>query len=304
MKFLFILLFFSFALVHAGQWQIDYSFKFENAIIRTGIKPADTATPKAHILYLQGLGDSMMNHEPLFQYLNAHGYSIIAFDYMGQGKSTGLMNNTSIAKINKMADKVWQMYVPQLNTKKILLGWSTGGLAAYRYAYKYPEQTKAVILMAPGIVPKYMVGETDLAQILMNPIDCISGTLYCKLFEITEASLTQNLYVGQSNPHVDPIHPKSVLEVRKFALNLLSTSKLSRYWNISDKVQGLVYLSDDVDSYVYREATMEVIQDNAKHFGIIDYKGTGALHELDNEIESVSKHLRKTMLYFLDRLNN
>ena len=303
MKFLFILLFFSFGSVNAGQWQIDFSLKFEDAIIRTGIRHADSLRPKAHILYLQGLGDSMMNHEPLFQYLNAHGYSVIAFDYMEQGKSTGSMNNTSIAKINKMADQVWKMYVSRVNTKKILLGWSTGGLAAYRYAYKYPAQTKAVILMAPGIVPKRKVGETDLRQILMNPIKCITGEIDCKIFEITEASLTQNLYVGKPNPHIDPIHPKSPLAVPKFAFNLLYTSQLSRYWNISEQVQGLVYLSDDVDSYVDREATMNVIQDNAKHFTIIDYNGTGALHELDNEIESVSKHLRRSMLYFLDRLS-
>ena len=68
-------------------WNINF-IKYKKATIRTGLLKSDSLTSLGTILYLQGLGDSMMNHAPLFNHLNRNGYNIIAFDYMGQGGST------------------------------------------------------------------------------------------------------------------------------------------------------------------------------------------------------------------------
>jgi len=260
----------------ANGWELKY-FKFNNTLIRSGIKKSKTLKPKGHVLYLEGLADSMLNHEKLFQAINEAGYHVVSFDYMGQGGSTGKMNNTTIASINELAKLVWDKFVKSSEKKKII-GWSTGGLAAYRYAYKYPNEVDSIILIAPGIAPKLLVGE---------------------MMKITLASLTQVDYSYENNPHVDPIRPKSPLSVPLFSMNLLYTAKLSRSWKINPKVKGHVFLSDSVDTYVNPDLTLKVLEKNASHFSSTYYENTGALHELDNETEEISSDLRQTVIDFL-----
>src|SRR5690606_21112615 len=73
-------------------------FKIVTPTIRAGYLPHEGEF-KGNILYFQGLGDSMLNHDPLFLKISKAGYRIIAFDYMGQGGSTGKMDNTRIKYI-------------------------------------------------------------------------------------------------------------------------------------------------------------------------------------------------------------
>lgn len=284
----------------ASEWIIQNKITYKGSKIRTGIKPA-TVQHKAYILYLQGLGDSMLNHDPLFNTLNAKGYSIIAFDYRGQGGSEGKMDQTTISNINELSEIIWKAYVKK-SQKKILLGWSTGGLASYRYAYTKPEDTLGIIMLAPGIAPKMFVGETKLSTFFMNPFLCLYLKNECSLLEITERSLTQNRFESMKNPHIDPIKPTSPLSVPRFALNLLTTAKKSQKWEISKDVQGLIFLSDDQDTYVDRVKTHKIISENANHFRVVDFHGTGALHELDNEIQAVADTIQHEIISFLELL--
>ena len=73
------------------------------AKIRSGyLAENPNVTFRGNIIYYEGLGDSMMNHMPLFQTLTQAGYRVIAFDYMGQGGSKGSMNDTRIYQIAKL----------------------------------------------------------------------------------------------------------------------------------------------------------------------------------------------------------
>jgi len=194
-----------------SSWQFKDDVYYQGSKIRTGIKKHIDSEYMGTIMYLEGLGDSMLNHAPLFNHLNENGYDVIAFDYRGQGGSEGKMNSTRIHNINELSEIVWSKFESS-SKKKILLGWSTGGLAAYRYAHKYPGQTKAIILMAPGIAPKKFVGETNL-------LSCFSaiGILLksCKVLAITERSLTQENYKRKINPHLERIKPDSPLDFCK-----------------------------------------------------------------------------------------
>lgn len=279
-----------------SNWEFKF-LKYQGEHIRAGILRHTNSEYKGTIMYLQGLGDSMLNHAPLFNFLNKHGHNIISFDYMGQGGSTGKMNSTRIHNINELSEIVWaQFEAPK--KKKILLGWSTGGLAAYRYAYKYPDKTQAVILLAPGISPKMMVGES-------SNLACFMGYGYlprsCKLLAITKASLTQNLFSNTEDPHIDKIKPDSPLDVPSFATNLLATAVNAKSWVISTQVKGMVYLSSDDDTYVDANKTIEILSRNARHFEHYQF-GHGALHELDNELDIISNYLRKDILRFLNEI--
>ena len=54
--------------------------------LRMGYLPeAKNSTFKGCVIYLEGLSDSIMNHQPLYQKLSEAGYRVLMFDYLGQG---------------------------------------------------------------------------------------------------------------------------------------------------------------------------------------------------------------------------
>jgi pimeloyl-ACP methyl ester carboxylesterase len=80
------------------QWKTD-CISVDGIKLRAGHFPSKTHTPKANVLYLEGLADSMFNHDRLVNTLSEAGYRIIAFDYPGQGGSEGSMDQTRITGI-------------------------------------------------------------------------------------------------------------------------------------------------------------------------------------------------------------
>lgn len=258
----------------------------KNVLIRAGFLKEQGLQFKGNIIYFQGLGDSMLNHLPLFNKLTSKGYRVIAFDYMGQGKSEGYMNDTRISDIGKLGELAWKKFARgnKSYNEKTVIGWSTGGLAAYYEAHHL--RAKKVVLIAPGIAPNTFVGENDLCE---GKIDLI-----------TLASLTSETYFNRSsNPHIDAIKPNSPLKVPLFSVNLLTMAKESRQWKINKSVQGLILLSGKDDTYVNAAKTETVIGQNAPHFRMETFDG--ALHEIDNEVPSISDRAHQDILNFIDK---
>lgn len=266
-------------------WRLGYkNFKIGNrhVDIRIGyLKESESLSFKGNILYYQGLGDSMLNHDPLFESLTNEGYRVIAFDYMGQGGSEGSMNHTRISNIIELGDQVVRLL--KRGEKYSIIGWSTGGLAAYQKAYlDGGKEINSVVLIAPGIAPNIIVGE----GIFNFPLD-----------EISLRTLTTNTFEDVNDPHEDRIYPRSPVAVPAFAVNLQCTAKESRAWKISKKVPGLVLLSGPKDTYVNAKKTKHVLRENASHFRVQEF--AGALHEIDNEVEPIAISVRTSILNFL-----
>lgn len=261
------------------------------------------------ILYLEGLADSVLNHRPYFQALSQAGYRVLFFDYLGQGGSEGEMKDTRVnASAPPYADKIEQEIAFQANavwaryslkrdsenertcaaSPKMVIGWSTGGLAGYRMAYQ--KWANAVVLITPGIVTKAFVGESVNDGFLM-----VQGKPV-----ISERTLTRQTFAEGTNPHIDPIKPDTPMSAFAFSSNLLATSLVSRTWKIPTTVQGLVLLSSRDDTYVNSEETQKVLQRNAPHFSVVSYPG--ALHELDNEIPEVAADVRAKTIEFFNRV--
>lgn len=250
---------------------------FTREEIRAGFLPHHGKF-KGNVLYFQGLGDSMLNHEPLFTKITKAGYRVIAFDYMGQGGSSGKMNKTRIDYIPWIGERVWNRFA--LNTTefptKTIIGWSTGGLAAYVTASEH--KADKVILIAPGIAPRKIVGEA---------------------YEITMESLTTDIYFDrQSNPHRDEIKPNSPLKVPAFSIDLFATSEKMKDKKISNAVKGFVLLSGEDDTYVNAGKTLKILKKSAPHFQTISYPG--ALHEIDNERKEIRAQAHRDILNFLN----
>jgi len=258
--------------------------------LRSGyIKESEKVPFRGNIIYYEGLGDSMMNHGPLFSKLAEEGFRVIAFDYLGQGGSQGTMNMTTIQNINEFGHQVFETFRKkncQQCDDMTIVGWSTGGLAAYRDAYlDGGKKIRKVVLIAPGISPNPVVGEGFNTW----PPNRIS----------LESLTTADYKIEKYNPHIDPIRPQSPVVVPCFSLNLLSTALLSRFWVISKNIKGLVLLSDPrQDTYVNAEDTLKVLKENADHFSPIFY--TGARHEIDNERKKISEKAISDIIDFLN----
>jgi alpha-beta hydrolase superfamily lysophospholipase len=276
---------------------LPYAKKISNSAFRAGyVKENSNIAFKGNILYFEGLSDSIRNHAPLFSRLSEEGYRVIAFDYMGQGGSDGSMNDTRIADIAKMGDLAWNAYAHDLKNfpTKTILGWSTGGLAAYEEAFR--GHADRVVLIAPGIIPKAVA-------------------------LITEDSLTTARYDDtHADPHLDPLSVHSPMEVLNFSNDLMDTGadargapegKLEYFnpfasapepyntakgWKIPGSVKGFVLLSDPKDKYVWSAETAEIIQMES-NFETKQY--AGALHEIDNEKDEIRFEAYQDIVDFL-----
>ncbi|AZZ35820.1 hypothetical protein CIK05_03065 [Bdellovibrio sp. qaytius] len=265
--------------------------------LRTGYYAQSQVKPfKGCVMYLEGLGDSVANQQPLFNALSESGYRVLFFDYMGQGQSEGSMNNSRVLdpvndslQLSSQAKFVWDLYAKDCGqSKKLVIGWSTGGLVSYKMARD--GWADAVVLIAPGIHAKKFIGEAATAPTALISLKAV----------ISERTLTRNTFSDGVNPHVDPAKPDSPAKVPLFAANLLASSLLSQQWVINSKVKGLVFLSGVEDTYVDRDATLATLKRNAPHFKTVSYDG--ALHEIQNELPEVAFDMYQKTTQFLDQI--
>ncbi len=260
--------------------------------LRTGYYSQSSAVKfKGCVMYLEGLGDSVANQQPLFHALSESGYRVLFFDYMGQGGSEGSMNDSRVLdpvndslQLSTQAKTVWNLYSKDCGqSKKVVIGWSTGGLVSYKLARD--GWADAVVLIAPGIHTKKFIGEaaaSPSALVKLQPL-------------ISARTLTRSNY-----HHTDQPRPDSPAKVPLFAANLLASSLLSQQWRIDPTVKGLVFLSGVEDTYVDRDATMKTLKKNASHFNVVSYDG--ALHEIQNEIPEVAFDMYQKTTQFLDQI--
>lgn len=252
------------------------------------------------VLFLEGLGDSILNHEPLYRSLAQGGYRTITFDYFGQGGSSGSMNDTRVedaknpyVEIGTQARFVWGLHPECASSKKLVIGWSTGGLAAYKLAVE--KWADAVVLLAPGIYPNKFVGRAARQASLLWKV--IGHTGFKPEFYpvIGLETLTRDL--DRSHAHVEGVKPSSPTAVPLFALNLIVTSML--YRETTTDVPGLALLSGDEDTYVDRKKSEKFFK-TLPNFKVHSYPG--ALHELDNELEPVRVDVQKRALEFFNSI--
>jgi alpha-beta hydrolase superfamily lysophospholipase len=277
---------------------------------RVGVFVESTPELKGCVLYLEGFGDSILNHSPLFEELNQAGYRVLAFDYLGQGQSDGEMAQSRIDDrtvsldydIGEQAKRVWQMrshwedpihHHTCVDSKKMIIGWSTGGLVAYKLAQE--RWASAVVLIAPGIVPNLCVGEAGNSSVPR----CVEKNLTLDR-TITLSTLTHVPLDPAGDPHVDPITPATPMDAKAFIINLITTAYFkAQLWMISPHQRGLVFLSGPNDTYVDSVATNRVLHAKAPHFTVITYPD--ALHEMDNEVPEIATPLRQHTVDFLNQ---
>lgn len=224
---------------------------------------------RGNVLYLQGFGDSMLNHDKLFRRLSNEGFRVISFDYMGQGGSQGKMNDSLIGEIVKMGDIVYDVFARDrhVKRKRIYMGWSTGALAAYAQASE--NKLGAAILISPYFVTRINMSAAGAKHDIPEPYE---------------------------KPKV-----ASPMMTPKFTSNLfykgIKVSKLK----VDARTPGLVLVAGEKDPWVSAAKTNLIMLENASHFLVYYYEH--ALHGIHNESSlAIRQQSHDTIVNFLLRL--
>lgn len=111
----------------------------------------DADDPKANALVLHGIAEHSGRYEHVGATLAAAGYSTVAYDHHGHGKSGGRRGH--VADFEVFLDDVEDRLTPLRNTglPVVLLGHSMGGLIAFRYAVSDRPQPDVLVLSGPAL---------------------------------------------------------------------------------------------------------------------------------------------------------
>jgi len=308
-----------------NQWKI-HSVSVGGIKLRAGVFPSNKDIPlKANVLYLEGLADSMFNHNQLINTLSKAGYQVIAFDYPGQGGSEGNMNQTRITENQLSYDSIHDLFKKDqfenndfdelMNTLKEHKLESSSSYLIKDLADKIWTEIKTAnnidskklldvaIGWSTGGIAAYDMAKDQKkgikAVVLIAPA---TNPNTIPVIKIKTETLNGNI----NFKHLDNIRPDSPGKVPNFTLNLLASGLASQNWEVANDVKGLVLLSDqENDKYVDSKKVELTLKKNASHFKCINYKG--AAHEIDNETkehrtDKQGELLENSVVQFLDNI--
>jgi fermentation-respiration switch protein FrsA (DUF1100 family) len=97
------------------------------------------AAPRAHIVYFHGNGGNLSIWAPILAGIARQGYSMLAFDYRGYGKSTGYPSERGLYRdVDAVIKRFWEG--PRQDVPVVYWGRSLGGaMAAYAATVRAPE---------------------------------------------------------------------------------------------------------------------------------------------------------------------
>ncbi|TCP99985.1 lysophospholipase [Sphingomonas sp. PP-F2F-A104-K0414] len=135
--------------------------------------PADTVSRRSRgaVLFQTGRGDIFEKYLETFAHLHAHGWSVTAFDWRGQGGSGRLSEDPHVGHVGDYAiyDRdlaaFWSDWVAERGVAsqppvipRVIVGHSMGGMMVVRALAARSIQADAAILVAPMIGLKSPVG--------------------------------------------------------------------------------------------------------------------------------------------------
>lgn len=262
------------AAVEAKDITVDAGYGCQlRAVVET--PAAKTAT--ADVLFLTGFSDRADNHGPLFTQLTNSGFRVISFDYPSHGKTDcWSLNLHDMLSLEGLAQIV--LLSPEIKSEAplYLVGWSTGGLLAYRMLQRGQPAFRKVsgaVLLAPGLSVYPIPGEMGL---------------------VTMDSLLSN----PKPPHLGEISPLSPLAYPLFATDLIATSLLARFESVPE-VPVLMLLGDDVLDVYANTPKIKKWFKSSRTANLTAYQCDGAKHEMDNEIEPIGQNVRDLIVGFI-----
>jgi acylglycerol lipase len=110
-----------------------------------------TASPKAAILLIHGIGEHSARYEHVGDALSNAGFDVLSFDQRGFGETGG--RRAFVAKFSEYTDDVADLLAErrELGVPVVLMGHSLGGLIAATYLIGADPQPDLAVLSAPAL---------------------------------------------------------------------------------------------------------------------------------------------------------
>jgi lysophospholipase len=102
---------------------------------------------KGWVIVIHGLGEHSKRYHKLISMLNKEGYAVYAFDWPGHGISDGKRGHSSIDEGIKIIKELRE----EIGEKPFLFGHSLGAITSIRYAEKYPDSIKGIVVSSPPL---------------------------------------------------------------------------------------------------------------------------------------------------------
>lgn len=236
------------------------------------------AEPIASLTLVHGFGEHSNRYHDFAEYYCDHGFSVLAFDMRGHGKTTG--KRGFIPSLN-VADQDIQHFIDENrsrhpHTPQFLFGHSMGGAQVIHYSLNQPKHIKAVIAASPSIGVGYHV------------------PMVKKIFAQTFAKLAPGLTLPNPLDINNLSHDAAVVEAYKkdpLVHHQISASLGWEMLNVGQKLIQkaksltipilIVYGSDD--QLISIQKLSEFTEQNPELIELKEYKGL--YHETHNEYD-------------------
>jgi len=120
---------------------VDINIDGATVFAHTGGSPFDPAQPVLVLIHSAGTDHTFWGLQT--RYFSHHGFSVLAVDLPGHGRSDGPALNS----IDAIADWLWQVLDTVGARQAALAGHSMGSLIALAAGAKRPENTRALVLV-------------------------------------------------------------------------------------------------------------------------------------------------------------
>lgn len=129
----------------------EFQFPFKNTQLKGNILGKD----KPNVIFLHGAGNTTAtSFDSIRIKLAEDGFSSVAFDCIGHGKTGGDLQSSSLLDRTEQAMKVMENFQPQ--RPLVVVGRSMGGYTALRLIELYPVDI--LILLVPAVYAKEVYG--------------------------------------------------------------------------------------------------------------------------------------------------
>jgi alpha-beta hydrolase superfamily lysophospholipase len=138
--------------------------------LRLFVRRRNVANARGEIVLVHGFGEHSGRYDRLGLHLNAHGYSVTAYDHRGHGLSDGLPGHVeSFSEYENDLDRIIAAVRGRSDARPIfLIGHSMGGLVALRYLATRSSGLAAAVISAPliGLATPVPVHKLILARVM------------------------------------------------------------------------------------------------------------------------------------------
>jgi alpha-beta hydrolase superfamily lysophospholipase len=247
--------------------------------LRLFVRRRDVANARGQIAIVHGFGEHSGRYDRLGVHLNAHGYSVTAYDHRGHGLSDGLPGHVeSFKEYEDDLDRILSAIHARSEGRRIfLVAHSMGGLVALRYAATRSGRLTGAVISAPLIG---LASPVPVHKLIIARVAARLAPYYRLKSEINPSDLSRDPEVGKAYAS-DPLVNRKV-SAKWFAE---ATRAMENVGDLSTRITlPLLVMHGTKDRLASLEATktmFELIGASDKELAIYP----GFYHELFNETE-------------------